>query len=454
MRQTARNDVDVAQIESGAFSNGKEGMLDVPRSMDRVESKEQGRSAGKTTADGLEWWRRLQTPSDWKAAASVAIVLVLVDALLSAWVVYKVPYTEIDWKAYMSQVESFRNGERNYSKLVGETGPCVYPAGYVYIYAILQKMTGGDVLTAQIMFWAVYLLTLGIVFAVYIHAAVVPPWAFSLLILSKRVHSIYMLRLFNDCFAMLFSYAAIMAIQRLHWVGGLVLFSFGVSVKMNVLLMAPSLLMLMLQSAGVSKSALAIGIAGLIQIALGLPFLMADWWEYVKNAFNIGRKFIYFWSVNFKFVPESMFSSGVFATILLLMHLVVLFLFTQLVWCKHQGGIWSSLNKTAGRRNAVASPDRIATVLFTSNLIGVFFARSLHYQFYSWYFHMIPLLLWKTNLPTGLRLALWFVIEVCWNIFPSNAYSSVLLLLSHFCILVALWRSQAGAVVAGKGKLR
>lgn len=39
----------------------------------------------------------------------------------------------------------------------------------------------------------------------------------------------------------------------------------------------------------------------------------------------------------------------------------------------------------------------VPTVLFTSNLIGILFARSLHYQFYAWYAHTIPFLLWITG---------------------------------------------------------
>ena len=49
------------------------------------------------------------------------------------------------------------------------------------------------------------------------------------------------------------------------------------------------------------------------------------------------------------------------------------------------------------------SPVMMTTILFTSNFVGVMFARSLHYQFYSWYFHTLPWLLWGTRLPIVAR---------------------------------------------------
>ena len=58
--------------------------------------------------------------------------------------------TKIDWDAYMSQVTGFLGGERDYSKLEGDTGPLVYPAGFLYIYSALQFLTGGLVYPAQV----------------------------------------------------------------------------------------------------------------------------------------------------------------------------------------------------------------------------------------------------------------------------------------------------------------
>lgn len=45
----------------------------------------------------------------------------------------------------------------------------------------------------------------------------------------------------------------------------------------------------------------------------------------------------------------------------------------------------------------------IAWILLTSNYIGMCFARSLHYQFYVWYYHSLPLLLWSTKLHPAIR---------------------------------------------------
>jgi len=49
--------------------------------------------------------------------------------------------TEIDWIAYMQEVSGYLNGETNYLNLKGDTGPLVYPAGFLYIFSGLYYLT-------------------------------------------------------------------------------------------------------------------------------------------------------------------------------------------------------------------------------------------------------------------------------------------------------------------------
>ncbi len=41
----------------------------------------------------------------------------------------------------MQEVGGFLSGERNYFNLKGDTGPLVYPAGFVYIFSGLRWLT-------------------------------------------------------------------------------------------------------------------------------------------------------------------------------------------------------------------------------------------------------------------------------------------------------------------------
>lgn len=77
--------------------------------------------------------------------------------------------TEIDWNAYMQQVEQYIAGERDYVKIKGGTGPLVYPAAHVYIYRALYGLTdrGMNIPLAQIIFGVLYLFNLAVVMACY-----------------------------------------------------------------------------------------------------------------------------------------------------------------------------------------------------------------------------------------------------------------------------------------------
>jgi alpha-1,3-mannosyltransferase len=82
--------------------------------------------------------------------------------------------TEIDWSAYMQQVELYVKGQKDYGYLEGGTGPLVYPGLHVYIYRVLYALTddGKNILTGQILFAGLYLGTLAVVMACYHRAKV------------------------------------------------------------------------------------------------------------------------------------------------------------------------------------------------------------------------------------------------------------------------------------------
>lgn len=71
-----------------------------------------------------------------------------------------------------------------------------------------------------------------------------------MLVLSKRLHSIYVLRCFNDCFAMSALFTAIYCYQRKQWSYGSVAFSCGLGIKMNLLLVFPGIVTIMYQALG------------------------------------------------------------------------------------------------------------------------------------------------------------------------------------------------------------
>lgn len=116
---------------------------------------------------------------------------------------------------------------------------------------------------------------------------------------------------------------------------------------------------------------------------------------------------------------------------LLALHLFFLavFAFKLRKACRRQTGRYLFLG-------APLTAEYIAHVLFVSNMIGIIFARTLHYQFYSWYFHTIPMILWQTNARPWIgRFFILAFIEYAFNVFPATCQSSLTLQMAHGVIL-------------------
>jgi alpha-1,3-mannosyltransferase len=157
----------------------------------------------------------------------------------------------------MQQVRLYVKGERDYSLIKGDTGPLVYPAAHLYIYTALYCLTdeGTDILLAQRLFLVLYLVTLTFVLGCYRRNAA-PPWLLIPLVLSKRLHSIFLLRLFNDTWAALGLWVSVYSFQRRKWLLGALAWCLGLGVKMTLLLAAPAVAAVLLQGAGLSNGVL------------------------------------------------------------------------------------------------------------------------------------------------------------------------------------------------------
>jgi alpha-1,3-mannosyltransferase len=126
---------------------------------------------------------------------------------------------------------------------------------------------------------------------------------------------------------------------------------------------------------------------------------------YLSCAFNLGRQFMYKWTVNWKLLDETLFLDRRFHLVLLGAH-VCLLLFFAVRYARPFGGLgalfrWHPAPSTSGA--LALSPRTAVYMLFTANFVGMVVARSLHYQFYVWYYHTLPWLLWQTRLPLRAR---------------------------------------------------
>ncbi|TRY70011.1 hypothetical protein TCAL_06124 [Tigriopus californicus] len=396
-------------------------------------------------------WRGLI--STWAAKAQALIMdpaqcawmaglLLGLEVVINALVIHHVKYTEIDWRAYMQEVEGVVNGTYNYAELKGDTGPLVYPAGFVWLYMGLYYATdlGLNVQRAQYIFAALYVVTLALVFRLMVKSEKVPPYVLVFMsVTSYRIHSIFVLRLFNDPVAMAFLYAALNFFISEWWSLGSVCFSLAVGVKMNILLFAPALFFAYLANLGVWHTAIQLFICGSIQVSLALPFLLSHPWHYLQGAFDLGRVFMFKWTVNWRFLPEEVFLDRRFHWALLGAHVLLLLICIPKWW-----KMLTSYRTLKAHEGPTYAVQLFLLPMFMSNFIGVALARSLHYQFYVWYFHQLHYLFWCVRMPSVLRLCLLGLIELCWNTYPSTIWSSGLLHSSHLLLLSGLLWSVYG----------
>ena len=138
-----------------------------------------------------------------------------------------------------------------------------------------------------------------------------------------------------------------------------------------------------------------------------------------------------------------MFVAKPLSLLLLFLHLGALTLFAW-KW------IASCKRETGGKRIFLGnrlSPTYVIQTLFLSNFIGIVFARTLHYQFYSWYVYALPALLWLARVPMVLKVLLICLVEYAFNVFPATPFSSAVLQIAHVSSIIAIWLADVPTIL-------
>lgn len=354
---------------------------------------------------------------------------------------------------------------------------------------------------------------MALVLRLYRKSRKIPPYVLVIsAFTSYRIHSIYVLRLFNDPIAIFFLYIALNLFVDEEWFLGSAFYSLAVSIKMNILLFAPAILLLYVTALGIRGTIKQLTVCALFQSFIGSPFLLTYPVQYIKGSFDLGRVFEHKWTVNYRFLPRQIFESPVFHLILLLLHIGLLIYFAKPTYLYLQNytrlrQLQKQFQPQIDAKNAEISKkialkktisEKVSTEtekenltyeqqqflksfeqglkqqttgkekpriekpeeeratlekysihfdqsiqlvllpIFFCNFLGILCARSLHYQFYIWYFHTLPYLAWSTPFSTNLRFLILFLIEYCWNTYPSTNLSSSVLHLCHFALLVGI----------------
>lgn len=219
---------------------------------------------------------------------------------------------------------------------------------------------------------------------------------------------------------------------------------------MSVLLALPAIGVVIFLTRGAQTGFKQLWMMLQVQILIAFPFLPVDAMGYLNRAFEFSRQFLFRWTVNWRFVGEEMFLSREFSYSLLAGHISILAIFVLTRWLKPaQRPIQDMIKRALNREEPLGdiqmqvsrriTPSFILTTILTANVVGMLYARSLHYQFYAYLAWSTPFLLWKSGLHPICQYALWTAQEWAWNVYPSTSLSSIVVVGIMATTVAAVW---------------
>ncbi len=231
---------------------------------------------------------------------------------------------------------------------------------------------------------------------------------------------------------------------------------------MSLLLVLPAVAVVLFLGRGFRGSLRLAWLMAQVQIAIAVPFLAGNWRGYLGRAFELSRQFKFEWTVNWRMLGEDVFLSRGFAISLLAGHALVLLIFITTRWLQPADRPLSAMipallkgrspfsQAEELRVSSHVTPDYVMAVILSANVIGLLFARSLHYQFYAYLAWSTPYLLWRAAPHPLLAIPLWLAQEWAWNVFPSTDVSSTVVvnILLVTVVLVYFGTAKEGDAVA------
>lgn len=208
---------------------------------------------------------------------------------------------------------------------------------------------------------------------------------------------------------------------------------------MSLLLTLPAVLIILFLGKGIDRVPNLVWLMTQVQMAIGVPFFAANWRGYFGRAFELSRQFKFEWTVNWRMMGEETFLSKEFSLALLGMHVAMLLVFVVSRWLRPaQRPLFDLIRPILLRFKSPfttleqlhvtsrVTPRFVMTTMLSANVIGLLFARSLHYQFYAYLAWATPYLLWYGLPSSSLIAPIWLAQEWAWNTFPSTDASSAM----------------------------
>lgn len=204
---------------------------------------------------------------------------------------------------------------------------------------------------------------------------------------------------------------------------------------MSLLLVLPALGVVLFLTRGVLTGIRQASLMAQLQVLIAVPFASVNLRSYLGRAFEFSRVFFFKWTVNWRFVGEETFLDKGFHISLLVGHISVLSAFVLTRWLNSTGRSVQTMITRALRGEEPlgdiqqlvskrVTPQFVLTTILTSNVIGILFARSLHYQFFAYLGWSTPFLLWRSGMHPILQYILWVAQEWAWLVYPSTDLSS------------------------------